>query len=816
MKHYLVIFLLVLLSSIQSYAQYSKEISLKMSIEDFCFKYDDNNELIIFSHSKDIVYDENSKEPGLPFVMINVVTPLGSHFLDAKIEATINPIKKDVIISPNPIPFTTNDYYKAGNAEEGKTIYENGIYPQENLKCTGKMNLGGHTVLSFLFSPFKYDSEAKVLCLYQDSKISVSYSIENNNFEDKIYDEVWLRALESIVINPEDIDYRVYTTNTEVNIASSINTIENTPIDYIIITSSSLAPSFAPLVKWKNTKGVRTIIATTEYINNNYVGNNLAVKIKKYIYDKHRSDNVKFVLLGGDDTVIPVVRSYGKVITNSGVKIGSIPTDIFYVCFDGNFEWNGNGNSVIGEVEDDFSIAPQVFISRLPIRNRTHISSYLNKLLVYEKTPNSITNWQNRVLMCGKKLFYYFSNNPLKSDAEAYGDSIYYNDIAPYYSGTRDILYDTNSSFAGGASYNLTRSNLQEQLANGYSFIDMNTHGNQTGWSMESGVNYTASDASALSSTSPSIITTMACHTNAFDSIPDNNVDMLQDPCLSEAFIRNPNSGVLSYYGCSRESWGYTSSHNLGSSEQFDSKFYNTLLSPNVNVPTSFATVATISKLRLAASLYTYGSMRWMYFGLNPVGDSEMPIYLNTPILFTDPTINRLESSISVNTGIPGCRICVMSIDDMGQTYYKVVNNTQHAVFDNVGSSVNISVCITKENYVPYLFNSIPEAYSNGTIMYRSNNDCLPSNAFSEISVPMILSCSRSNGSLQISTRLNNNTESAYILLKNISGLREKKFKISPDSPTLSINLPDQEKAVYIISLYVNNKLCESKRIVEL
>lgn len=815
MKHIAVIILLALmLPSIRSYAQYNKEISLKVSIEDFGFEYDNNGELVIFSNSKDIVYDEDSKLPGLPFASINVALPLGSDFMDVKFDAKVEPIKKDVTISPNPIPVSSNDYYREGNAEKRKTVYENGIYPQENLKFTGKMNLGGYTVLSFLYSPFKYDCEAKVLSLYQDSKISVSYSIEDNNSEGKIYDEVWLRALESIVINPEDIDYRVYNANSGVNMTSSTNTIENAPIDYIIITNSSLAPSFDPLVEWKNTKGVRTIVATTEDIDNNYVGSSLAVKIKKYIYDKYQSDNVKFVLLGGDDTVIPAVRCYGNV--NNGRYIGNIPTDNFYVCFDGDFEWNGNGNSVIGEVEDDFSIAPQVFISRLPIRNSAHISSYLNKLLVYEKTPNSITNWQNRILMCGNILKCNLSDNPLKSDAEVYGDLIYNNYIAPYYSGTRDLFYDTNTSFAGGASYDLTRSNLQAQLANGYSFVQMNTHGNQTGWSMESGANYTASDASALSSTSPSIITTMACTTNAFDCITDNTVSLQQDPCLSEAFIRNPNSGVLGYYGCSRFGWFSGGMNYLGSSSKYESKFYQTLLS--FNIPKSFATVVTVSKLQYAASSYEYGSMRWLNFGLNPVGDSEMPIYTNTPILFSNPSINRSESSILVNTGISGCRICVMSIDDMGQTYYKVVSNAQHAVFDNVGSSVNISVCITKDDYVPYLFNSIPVVYPIGTIMYRGNNDYLSSNAFSETLniVPTILGCSKSNGSLNISTRLNNNTESAYILLKDISGISEKEFNISPDSPTLSIDLPDQEKAIYIISLYVNNKLCDSKRIVGL
>ena len=83
-------------------------------------------------------------------------------------------------------------------------------------------------------------------------------------------------------------------------------------------------------------------------------------------------------------------------------------------------------------MEDNFSIAPQVFISRLPIRTSTHVSSYLNKLLVYETSPNSLNNWPNRILMCGNLLHSYLSNSPLKSDAEVYGETIY-NKLHPKY-----------------------------------------------------------------------------------------------------------------------------------------------------------------------------------------------------------------------------------------------------------------------------------------------------------------------------------------------------------------------------------------------
>ena len=816
MKHIAIIILLaVMLPSIRSYAQYNKEISLKVSIEDFGFEYDNNGELVIFSNSKDIVYDEDSKLPGLPFALMNVALPLGSDFMDVKFDAKVEPIKKGVTVSPNPIPVSRVEYTGGEKDNQERATYEIGTYPLENIKFTGKMDVGGYTIFSFKYSPFKYDSEAKVLSLFQDCKVSIAYSVDNKCLRDYEYDDVWLRALESIVINPEDIDNERFTSNPRLNVSSLANTIEDTPIEYIIITKSALAPSFAPLVEWKNTKGVRTIVATTEDIDNAYVGNNLAVKIKKYIHDKYRSDRVKYVLLGGDDTVVPVVRCYGNV--NAGNDVDTIPTDIFYGCFDGDFEWNGNGNSIIGEVEDNFSIAPQVFISRLPIRTSTHVSSYLNKLLVYEKNPNSLNNWPNRILMCGNLLHSYLSNSPSKSDAEVYGETIYNNYIAPYYSGTRDIFYDTNTSFAGGAAYDLTKSNLQTQLANGYSFVEMNTHGNQTGWTMESGAYYSVSDANTLTSTTSTIITTQACLTNAFDCISDGNRILMQDPCLSEGFIRNPNSGVVAYYGCSREGWFYGGMPYLGSSAIFESKFYNTLLS--FDIPKNYASVVTISKLQMAPDSYSYGSKRWLYFGLNPIGDSEMSIYTNTPQPFANPTFERSGTTLIVNTGVLNCRVCVMSADDMGQTYYKVAKNVQNVVFDNIEADMNITVCITKDNYVPSIYHSTPVVSSDGTIGYCDTNNNFSLSAFSEnqnIKSNEILNSKLSGGVLEITTRLNDNIESAYLSVKDISGLNERIINISPDLQNVSLNWANNKRGVFVISLFVNNKLCDSKRVIGL
>lgn len=79
-----------------------------------------------------------------------------------------------------------------------------------------------------------------------------------------------------------------------------------------------------------------------------------------------------------------------------------------------------------------------------------------------------------------------------------------------------------------------------------------------------------------------------------------------------------------------------------------------------------------------------------------------------------------------------------------------------------------------------------------------------------------ILNSKLSGGVLKITTRLNNNIESAYLSVKDISGLKEQIINISPDSQNVSLNWANNKRGVFVISLFVNNILCDSKRVIGL
>lgn len=189
----------------------------------------------------------------------------------------------------------------------------------------------------------------------------------------------------------------------------------------------------------------------------------------------------------------------------------------------------------------------------------------------------------------------------------------------------------------------------------------------------------------------------MACNTNAFDSED-------YDPCLSEAFIRNANSGVIAYLGCSRSGWYSTDSTKMGTSLEYEALFYENLFSSdiqekNYGAIVAMAKAAMINSCNLSGYPKASDRYRWVQFGLNPIGDPEMPIFTTTPMDFNNSSITCYEDSLTVHTGVAGCTVCVMSSDDGGNSYFQVKREAEDVTFH--GTPPDVSVCITKQNYIP-------------------------------------------------------------------------------------------------------------------
>lgn len=657
-----------------------KRISVTFDKNDFTLSKNAMGLLEVISNKQLASYGEDLSEPGLPLIPVNVLIPKGASFSGLTVTTSKSLVQENVVVAANPRALPTMEPIQDEDVDFPQ--YASKVYPSVSgeYKCTTCIE--GCTMLNFLVSPFVYDAASKRL--YLNENITLSISLKNSNGQVATFSnnrEEVSDIVKSLVINSEDLNVNSTTTTTK-SIAINDTTEK---VEYLIVTSSWLAPYFQQIAQWKRTKGIPSEVISVEEIKAKYEGETIPLKIKKCLYDLYKNKGLKYVLLGGDDTVVPVERCY--VTANDSVE-NEMPTDLFYACFGGSFNWDGNNNNIFGETDDNIDMSPSIYVTRLPICAPADVDSYSTKLLAYERIPLK-GNWNNNILMAGRVLWGMVSSS--KSDAEAKGDNLYNNYIKPYWTGTRKKFYDTYTDFDGGANYALSAANLQEQLSNGYNFLDMITHGSPEKWSLEDD-RYHDYEAKELNNNGFTIITTSACQTNQFDYSK-------KDPCLSEAFIRNANNGVVAYLGSSRYGWG-TRGSSLGVSELYNAYFYKNLFSSSIENK-NFGVIVAATKARMISSSRYNNGFRWIQFGLNPIGDPEMPIFTTTPRQFSDVSIDSENGVVKVNTGVDGCNICIMSINDNGASFYKVQKNVREATFTNINGTA--SLCITKQNYIPFV-----------------------------------------------------------------------------------------------------------------
>lgn len=775
-------------------AENLKVVNLKFAKNQFSFVKNSVGTTLVSTSEYPFWYEEDAVSPGLPLVSVNVRIPNGMEFKSVAVTMKDELLSENIIVATTPVAVPTNCSVMINNSTELPT-YKKCSYPNENVRYLTTSHADGFTILRFAVCPFKYSASDKKLYLLNNVTLNIelkdepSVQTESYEYEGQNLGEI----LNSQIVNADDFpkqDFATYGQNLSPGTGTILpGTMGTVFAGYTIITSESLASGFESLAKWKKIKGLNSKIVTVEEIKSLYPTMNPQLAIKTYLKEQYTKNRLRYVLFGGDDTIVPVQYCY---YPGHGLST-EIPTDLFYACFDKDFSWNANGNNRYGEVADNIDFTPSVFITRVPVRTHADVLSFVNRILSYEKTPimNIPDTWNGDMLMAGYKLSDYVLV-PGHSDTEFLGRKMYDESIAPYWAGTRKLFYDTYTDFAGGASYDMINENLQEQLSKGYSFVDMISHGGPESWLLEYRKQYYAKEASELKNSGYSVIVTNSCLTNAFDSslIYDG---VNYDPCLSEAFIRNYDSGVVAYFGCSREGYYYPNEEELGPSQQYNAAFYKALFSATP-VNKNFGEVVAAAKSAMINSCNYEGAFRRLQFGLNPIGDPETPIYTAKPQYFSNVMVSYSKDgkSFTLDTGIDSCKICYMSKEDNGESTFVVRQNVRRATFD-INELSNL--CITKQNYIPYVRNILPGVISKNCI-----SSC---------------SASRENNTATIAIQLEENVKNAKIIIASASADNKKEYTVTSDNPVVTTDISNSNSGVHVVSLFVDGKLVDSSSFIK-
>jgi hypothetical protein len=447
--------------------------------------------------------------------------------------------------------------------------------------------------------------------------------------------------------------------------------------EYVIITSAEYDSVFERLAAWKTKKGVPACVTTTEWINGSYSGWDEAEKIRNFVRDAHASWGAMWILLGGDVSIVP-----DRVAFAMECQAGfypdedSIRADHYYSDLDGT--WDRNGNHIYGEVADSVDLYADVFVGRAPAENLTEVQTFVEKVLIYERSP--IPDYQREIGFFAEILW-----------SSPYTDAAVFKDMIDDAS-VPDILNITKLYERDG---NETKQSVIAAINAGQNVINHAGHCAYTVMSVGTGSLFRQDMDTLSNGNRLGLMYSIGCWPAAFDY-----------DCVAEHFLNNPGGGGVAFVGNSRYGWGSPGNPGYGFSDMFDIEFFNQLYGESI-VKTGAALAAT--KAAYASRSHVENVYRWHQYQLNVLGDPELSIWTDSLRLlmvhFPDSLpVGTSPVLVTVSDGavpVSGALVCLMKEDEV---YERSITNSAGQVSFGLSPATpgNIQITATARDYLPY------------------------------------------------------------------------------------------------------------------
>ena len=322
-------------------------------------------------------------QPALPARGARLLIPMGMQVVDINVVGTQVVLGDGYIIEPvsRQIPLSSKDV-KVEPPTKNPDIYASSLpFPGSLYEEIGPQAFRGYQILVMKLQPVQYIPATGQLSYYSD--LTVIVDLVETGKTPALY-----RGL------PKD----------RLQVASKIDnqaTLASYPMpvdrgrggfDMLIITTPALATAFQPLKDYHDTHGLATEIRTTDDIGSNQPG-----PVRDYIIDCYYNDGIDYVIIGGDDDVIPARNLYVDGTSD-------MPGDIYFSCLDGT--WNNDNDSYWGEPNDgvggsDVDMVAEVYVGRACAGTTTEATRFVNKTIWYLSGQHSCTQ---KVLLVGEYL----------------------------------------------------------------------------------------------------------------------------------------------------------------------------------------------------------------------------------------------------------------------------------------------------------------------------------------------------------------------------------------------------------------------------
>ena len=354
---------------------------------------------------------------------------------------------------------------------------------------------------------------------------------------------------------------------------------------FLVVTTDALSAAFQPLLDHRETAdGLTTHLVTVADVLAASTGRDDAEKLRNFLVDAWTNHGTRYVLLGGDSGVVPYRGAHAR--SEVTISDDGIPADLYFACLDG--DWNADGDTVWGEVEDDVDLLPELAVGRIAADSAVEVQHQVDKILAYEA-------WGDAPFSA------FLLGESLDGTPSWGGDMLDW--LVPEMGGIAvDRLYDRDGSWSASTL-------IDDHLNTGtLNLVHHVGHANTT-TVMKMGL----SDANSLTNANPFFIFSHGCYPGSFDL----------GRCMAEAFTVEGTGGCFAVVMNSRYGW-YTPGSVLGTTNLFHRHFVQAIHEANVR---RLGDALNVAKAAMAAAAQVDNSVRWSEYDITLFGDPATRIH---------------------------------------------------------------------------------------------------------------------------------------------------------------------------------------------
>lgn len=540
--------------------------------------------------------------PSVPFYPVKVLVPMGETVTDVVVsfgadKSVRKNVELDYVRQVQPISKPTADLTVKNQAVWGV----DSPYPSQTFAYHGTQQWKGYTLVLINVYPWQYNPVSRILTSAHSVTITIKTTpdeaLKTNQDKMLVSNESTRAMLSKISVNPQQINSYIKT-STHHSINRNLN--PNDPKKMLIITSQNKLAWFTDYALWKTNQAIPTGIFAIEDILTQYTGVDNQDKLRNFVIDAYltfldTATPLEFVIMAGDDEIIPIRGMYGEV----GDYVDFfMPSDLYYGCLDGN--WNANGNNVWGEYpQDSPDLMPEVLIGRFPAETQAEFNNIIRKAMTY---VNNNTFSNNVAVMFGENLNW----NPLTWGGD-YKDDVALHIPASYH-------LETHYQRDGTYSPEVVRSVINS----GAAVMNHMGHANET-FLMGQGINNIVS----LENTEYGFLYSQGCYPAAFDQRTSGDGES-----IGEHFVTS-SGGLYAFIGNTRYGW-YMPGSIDGPSQYYDRQFFIGLFEQNLY---RLGNALEYSMLQNVNNAVQSSVMLWCYYETILFGDPSVAVKLPNPNL---------------------------------------------------------------------------------------------------------------------------------------------------------------------------------------